>query len=204
MLYLEQTQLNKNLRKWGADHMTEQEDPLRWEKEEKKECNPRKLVSGGVTPTSLEEAHQSGLPKEIKGTKYTSERELRLDLEKYSVDDLQIILNKQGFPIWREMPGEAHRCAVGEIAGLFDEWKNGRRIRGEKEANVFLNDSFSRPKKEKRCPDFAIFGPDRVQGRRIRTVSGKFMNPHVSIQFSWTNYIAEDAFAIDDEPCRRG
>jgi hypothetical protein len=176
--------------------MTEQEDPLRWE-EEKKESSPKKPVSGGVTPTSFERAH-SGLPKEISKKKYASERDLRIDLEKLGADDLQIVLNKQGFPAWREMPGEAHRFVVGEIADLFDEWKNGRLIKGEKEANVFVNDSFSRPRKEKRCPDFAIFGPDRMQGRRIRTVRGKGVNPHVIIQFSWANDIVEEARAVDD------
>jgi hypothetical protein len=110
--------------------MTEQEDPLRWE-EEKKESSPKKPVSGGVTPTSFERAH-SGLPKEISKKKYASERDLRIDLEKLGADDLQIVLNKQGFPAWREMPGEAHRFVVGEIADLVDEWKNGRLIKGEK------------------------------------------------------------------------
>lgn len=178
--------------------MTEREDPLRWEDEKKEESSPKKPVSGGVTPTSLERRAHSGLPKEISKKKYASERELRIDLEKFGVGDLQIVLDKQGFPTWREMPGEAHRFVVGEIADLFDEWKNGRLIKGEKKANVFVNDSFSRPQKEKRCPDFAIFGPGRMQGRRIRTVSGKGVNPHVIIQFSWANDIVEDARAVDD------
>lgn len=179
--------------------MKEQEDPLKWEEEEKKESSPKKTRSGGVTQTSLEKA-QGGLPEEInKKKKYGCERELRIDLEYFGVSDLHIILNKQGFACWREMPGEAHRFAVGEIVDLFDAWKNGRLLRGEKEANVFVNDSFSHPKNEKRCPDFAIFGPSRLQRRKIRTVSGKGMNPHVIIQFSWANRIEDEALlAIDD------
>ncbi len=150
--------------------------------------------------TFLERRAHSGLPKEISKKKYANERELRIDLEKFGVDDVQIVLNKQGFPTWRDMPGEAHRFVVGTIADLFDEWKkNGRRlIKGEKEPNVFVNDSFSHPRKEKRCPDFAIFGPGRMQGRRIRTVSGNGMNPHVIIQFSWANDMVEEARVVDD------
>lgn len=177
--------------------MTEQDDPLLWE--EKKESSPKKPVEGDMTPISSLEKAQGGLPKDInKGKVYATERELRIDLENFGLDDLQIILSKEGFPIWREMPGDAHRFAVGEIADLFGAWKNGRLIKGEKEANVFVNDSFNHPKNEKRCPDFAIFGPDRMRGRRIRGVSGKPMNPHVIIQFSWTNDIVEEACAVDD------
>ena len=177
--------------------MTEQKDPLMWEEEEKKESSPVKPCSGGLTPTSLETANTSDLPKEIN-KKYASEGELLTDLEEFGLADLQIILNKQGFPILREMPGEPHRVAVREIACLFDEWKNGRLIWGEKEANVFVNNSFSQPKKAKRCPDFAIFGPSRMEGRRIRIVSGKSMNPHAIIQFSWANDAVEEALAVDD------
>lgn len=132
-----------------------------------------------TTGASQLEQAQEGLPNEIKKKGYSCERELRTDLERLGADDLQIVLNGEGFAVWREMPGEAHRSAVREIIDLFDEWKDGRLIKVEKEANVFLQDSFSRPKREMRCPDVAIFGPDRLQGRKLRKVGGKCMNPHV-------------------------
>ena len=64
--------------------------------------------------------------------------------------------------------------------------------------NVFGNDSFNRPPNEKRCPDFAIYGPDRLTGGEIRIVNEDVMNPHVIIQFSWTNSLANETCAVND------
>jgi hypothetical protein len=89
--------------------MTEQKDPLSWEDMKKEYL------------TSLDA--NAGLSKAISNKEYASERELRIDLEKFGLDDLRIVLNKQGCPIWREMPGEAHRGAVEVIMIQFDEWK---------------------------------------------------------------------------------
>ena len=87
------------------------------------------------------------------------------------------------------MVGSAHVGAVGEIIHSFDKWKNVRPVVCRTEVNVFVDDSFNRPKNVKRCPDFAIFGPDRLEGHRIRVVNGDHMNPYIIIQFSWTNNI---------------
>ena len=165
----------------------EKEESSKWE-EEKKESSPKRE----------HQKLQEGLPDKIKGKKYKNEHELIEDLEILGVRDLQIVLDKKGVAVWREMPGEQHRFAVGNIIDLFDDWKDGRAIKGEKEANVFVNDSFNVPKKHLRVADFAIFGPDRLEGRKIRKVNRKGMNPHVIIQFSWTNDIAEEALAVDD------
>jgi hypothetical protein len=216
-IYSERTQqLNKKEeRKQCDNYMAEQKqiDPLTWEEEEEeeKESSPEKTGSGGgsvsttTTTAALEKATATaGLPKEINANKkYASERELRIDLEEFGLGDLDlhIVLNKDGFPVWREMPGKEHGAEVEELADLFDEWKNGngRLIKGAQKTNVFVNDSFSNPKKEKRCPDFAIFGPDRMIGRKkIRKVNGQPMNPHVIIQFSWTNSIVYEKEAVDD------
>jgi hypothetical protein len=96
------------------------------------------------------------------------------------------------------MPGDEHNFAIGDIIECFDEWKNGRMIKCRTKVNVYVNDSFNRPPNAKRCPHFAIFGPDRLIGRGIRTVNGKPMNPHVVIQFSWSNNFAYKALAVDD------
>jgi hypothetical protein len=141
---------------------------------------------------------QEGLPEEIKGKKYGNELELIEDLERLGVRDLQILLDKNGFADWREMPGEEHQGVVRDIIVHFDKWKGGRAITGEKEANVFVNDSFNVPKKHLRLVDFAIFGPDRLDGHIIRNVNRNYMNPHVILQFSWTNDIVEEALAVDD------
>ena len=110
----------------------------------------------------VEDMARAGIPEEIKNKVYASERELRMDLENVGLDDLYIILNQDGFPIWKEMPCKVHVGAVGEIIDSFDEWKNGRPIKCRTKVNIFVNDSFNRPPNEKRCPDFAIFGPDRL------------------------------------------
>ena len=141
---------------------------------------------------------RAGIPEEIINIEYASERELRKDLENLGLDDLPIILNQDGLPIWQEMPGNAHVGAVREIIVRFEEWKNGRSIKGSKKENVFVDDSFNSPKNEKRCPDFGIFGPDRLTGNRIRIENGDFVNPHVIIQFSWSDNIAKEKCAVDD------
>ena len=145
-----------------------------------------------------DEMARAGLPEEIKNIQYASEKELQRDLEQLGLDDLPIILDQDGFPVWLEMTSEAHVGAVSKIITQFDKWKKGRLILGRSEVNVFVNDSFSTPKKMKRRPDFAIFGPDRLEDGEIRGVNWKFMNPHVIIQFSWTNDIYNEKCAVDD------
>ena len=145
-------------------------------------------------------AARAGIPIAIKNNQYGSERELRLDMEQLDVYDRQIFLNQDGIPIWREMPDDQYHYAVNEIISHFDEWNRGRSIASDKRRNVYVNDSFNWPKNEKRCSDFVIFGPDRLDGRRIRKVNGSSMNPNVIVQFSCTcnNDIKEDVCAVDD------
>ena len=54
---------------------------------------------------------------------------------------------------------------VRVILDEFGEWKQaqGATLFGEKEADVFVSQSFERNKK--RCPDFAIWGPDLLKER---------------------------------------
>ena len=144
------------------------------------------------------EMSRAGIPVEIKNKQYASERELLVDLEKFYLADLHILLNQDGFPIWREMPTDEHADVVLRIHRRFDEWKNGRPMLGRPERNVMVNQSFNTPPNARRRPDFAIFGPDRLNGLSIRKVNGKSMTPHVIIQFSWTSTLAYEKCAIDD------
>ena len=96
--------------------MPEKENCLKWGEEEKK-SSPRTTTTGeqvAVKPTE-------GLPKEIENKQYSCEHELHVDLKNLGVDDLCIVLNKQGFAVWQKIPGEAHQCAITEISDLFDE-----------------------------------------------------------------------------------
>jgi hypothetical protein len=145
-----------------------------------------------------DEMARAGLPEEIKNNQYASEKELQMDLEQLGLDDLSIILDTDGFPMWVEMAGKEHVGAVGEIIDQFDDWKNGRSIRGRAKVNVFVVDSYNTPKNMKRRPDFAIYGPDRLDKGKVRGVDGDYMNPHVIIQFSWTNDIDYKKCAVDD------
>ena len=128
-----------------------------------------------------------------------SEHKLLSDLEKFELADLHILLNKDGYPIWREMPGEEHNLVTQKIAIRCGRWKNGRSIEFRSgTVNVFLNNSFNSPKNQKRCPDFAMYGSDRLDGEEIRVLNRKSMSPHVIIQFSWTGDFDKEACAIDD------
>ena len=180
--------------------MAEQKETLSGEEEGKESSPERPSCSAVLTPTVLDsDMARAGIPEEIENKRYTSERELCMDLEKFGLDDRRhIILNKDGFAIWREMPGSEHNSAVHEIMICFDEWKNGRSIKGTTLISVYVNDSFNRPRNESRRLHFAIYGPDRLEGRRFRIVNWDFMNPHVIFLFSWTNNAAEEKCAVDD------
>ena len=121
-----------------------------------------------------------------------------MDLEQLGLDDLSIILDPDGFPMWLEMTSDAHVFAVSMIISQFDEWKKGRLILGRNEVNVLVNDSFNTPKNMLRRPDFAIYGPDRLEKGSIRVVYGDDMNPNVILQFSWKNDIDYEKCAVDD------
>ena len=163
--------------------------------EEKKEGSPRR-----VAQTRLE-VLQDSLPPELKGKVYKDEGELWKAQEEIGLDDLQIVLDSKGYAVWREMPGVFHNAAVDVIRRKFLTWSNdqGAVLDGNKEADVFVSQSFARNKK--RCPDFAIWGPDRLDesgAARPNADLKKFMNPHVIFQFSWANKIELEKLAVND------
>jgi hypothetical protein len=146
-------------------------------------------------------AFQEGLPEELQGTVFKDEGELWKVQEKIGLSDLQIILNSEGFAVLREMPETKHRIGVSLIDHEFSKWKQeqGAVLSGQRETDVFLSDSFERNKK--RCPDFAIWGPDRLtECGKIRVIANlkEQMNPHVIFQFSWGNKLEKEKLAIDD------
>jgi hypothetical protein len=163
--------------------------------EEKKDGSPRR-----VTPTNLEVLQES-LPEEIQGKVYEDEGDLWEDLEKLDLTDLHIVLDNEGYAVWREMPGPIHNAGVSAILNELRKWEReqGAVVFGRPEASVFVSESYQRNKK--RCPDFAIWGPDRLNERgsvRGNLDLGKVMNPHVIFQFSWGNIIEQEKKAIDD------
>ena len=127
--------------------------------EEKKESTPKRGGAGAVeSQTALQKA-QEGLPRDLKYPVYfNNERDLIKELEIVGISDLQVFLNDEGYAVFREMPGEQHRGSVRMMERLFLSWVGNQddihnsSMLGEKEANIFLDDSVD--KNAKRCPDF--------------------------------------------------
>ena len=186
--------------------------------EEKKESSPMRaarteleiwqegllLEKNESSPSPLNALHE-GLPKELKGIVFKDEGELWKEQEKIGLSDLDIVLNSEGYAVWREMPGEIHVRGVNVIQSEFFKWKQeqGAVFFATKEPNVFVSDSFGRDRRnKKRCPDFAIWGPDRVDQDGDDSLFdvrlGKSMNPHAIFQFSWGNGIEKEKCAVDD------
>ena len=155
-----------------------------------------------VPSDSLQEA-QKGLPKEIRYPRtFNHASDLLEALVELGLDDLQVVLDKNGHAVWRTMPGDVHRAAVRKIDDLFHAWlKNDAladaHFRAEKEANVYVNE---RGKKDaKRSPDLAIFGPSRLdEDGDIPAYSGKTANPNVIFQFGWTNDVEDEKQAVNE------
>ena len=62
--------------------------------------------------------------------------------QKIGLSDLQIVLNSEGYAVWREMPDTKHNARVDVILGEYGKWKqeqsavlSGRK----KEADVFAS-----------------------------------------------------------------
>jgi hypothetical protein len=168
------------------------EKKMGWE-EEKKEGSSRRV-------TKLEVLQES-LPEEIQGKVYKDEGYLWEELEKLNLTDLHIVLNDEGYAVWREMPGTVHNTGVNAIHMEFAKWKEeqGAVLFSRLEADVFVSKSFELNKK--RCPDFAIWGPDRLNERvgvKGNAELKKVMNPHVTFQFSWGNNLEREKLAVDD------
>jgi hypothetical protein len=180
------------------------------EEEEKKEATPQRPDKGGSYETGHLAESQFGLPECLLGKEYKDESTLLEDLEKNGVRDLHIVLNKDGYAVWKEMPGDAHNEAVASIKDCFDSWckslPDNIAVVGRTEPNVRITRSYS-PKRRgsgERQPDFAIFGPERVNNRKkakkkvVQDGQSLIVNPHVIIQFGWANQDEYEQYAIDD------
>lgn len=181
--------------------------------EEKKESTPQRPDSGGSevqtnNTCDLLESKQADLPEFLQGRKYTDESAFLDDLEKNGVSDLRVVLNEDGYAVWKEMPSDAHNNAVGMITDGLDLWRRSLphnvAVKGRTEPNVRITRSYS-PKRRgsgERQPDFAIFGPERLDKYGEPKVQGGDlnldMNPHVIIQFGWKNEDDYEEHAIDD------
>lgn len=190
--------------------------------EEKKETTPERPR----VPTSIDRTQESNdCPEELRLLQeglwqrglgeylafpktFDHESKLLKTLEKLDVDDLRVILNDKGYVVFREMESLYHKKSVELIKKAFDRWVKdenpGSKVMGEFQPNVLVAQSVS--KNHFRQPDFAIYGPDRVEldeddgeeSAEVRVVGKKAMNPHVVFQFGWKNKIAEERKALTD------
>jgi len=62
--------------------------------------NKRRPAAAAAASFVEDEMARIGLPEEIKNNQYASEKELQMDLEQLGLDDLRIILDQDGFPMW--------------------------------------------------------------------------------------------------------
>lgn len=186
--------------------------------EEKKEGTPQQhrhpsrtsgtetFGTGTKVQTNPFASEQADLPAVFWGKKYVDESSFLKDLEPYS--DLHIVLNDQGYAVWRKMPGNGHNSGVELIVESFQSWNTRTNcgVKGKQETNILVMRSYS-PKRKgsgERHPDFAIYGPDRLRGKLVcaHQVDGetgpKVESPHVAIQFGWANDDDYETYAVDD------
>ena len=163
-----------------------------------------------IGPNTPIDDNQADLPECFHGVFYAEESALLEDLEKKGLRDLHVVLNDDGYPVMREMPSDAHNDAVTLIGNRFEIWKAQQSphfscaVERMLKPNVRVIQSFN-PKRKgsgERHPHFAIFGPERLHDEFGTPKTEKDllldMNPHVIIQFRWTNEDAYQEYAIDD------
>lgn len=150
--------------------------------------------------STLEE-QQEGLPEEIKSKIYpssdalTAEDELWEDLEKHSLldSDKVIVINEDGKAIWA-MPTLFHQDALRKLVNIANE-SSGEDHPLFAQADMPL--IIDKKKGKCRNPDVSIWGEGRLVAEdggfdlRYISIDGcpgeNSMNPHVIIEFSWTN-----------------
>ena len=164
--------------------------------------------------STLEE-QQEGLPEEIKSKSYpsshllTAEDELLEDLEKHSLldSDKVIIINKDGKAIWAT-PTVFHQDALQKLLKIVNKC-SGEDHPLLAQADIPL--LIDKKKGKYRHPDVAIWGEGRLEAededgdfdRRYISINGfpgeNSMNPHVIIEFSWTNKLETEIWKLQQQ-----
>lgn len=183
--------------------------------EEKKESSPTRdglektLYDDNNEQVKAQECldNRKGIPLALRDKVFQNEGMLWEAQEKLGLSDLQIVLNSEGYAVWREMPEIEHDIGVDVIHSEFLSWNNQHhcgKLFGKQDASVFVVDSYEKFKNHKRNPDFAIWGPDRLDASKrtltikIDTNLRKKWNPHVIFQFSWGNSFVKEKRAVND------
>eukprot|EP00980_Cylindrotheca_fusiformis_P000991 scaffold269_cov125-Cylindrotheca_fusiformis.AAC.7 len=157
-------------------------------------------------PSASLEEKQKGLPEQIKQKKYDCERDLLNDRDEFGLGDCHIIRDKDGYAVWREMPGDEHNTVVMLIVKLFSVWKDEQSRTRERDLlvirawpgqNVYVSRSYSQ--NAKRLPNLGLWGPSRLKANGIvRVQDRKPMSPHVVIQVRMTTSLDSERAAMFD------
>eukprot|EP00980_Cylindrotheca_fusiformis_P028924 scaffold22678_cov200-Cylindrotheca_fusiformis.AAC.1 len=119
----------------------------------------------------------------MKQRRYKWERDLLNDMVIFGLRDYHIIRDKDGYAVWREMPGKEHNAVVRLILNLFNNWRFtlGLQVEADKGQNVLVSDS--EQGNVIRLPDVGLWGPTRLKATgTIRIQNREAMNPHVIIE----------------------
>jgi hypothetical protein len=112
-------------------------------------------------------------------------------LEKLNLTDLHIVLNDEGYAVWREMPGTEHDTAVDLMK--FAKWKENKALYFlANRTLMFLCLKASRG--TRKGPQMALdegTPPGNIELRKV-------MNPHVIFQLSWGYKLQREKLAVDD------
>ncbi|KAG7347003.1 hypothetical protein IV203_006072 [Nitzschia inconspicua] len=166
----------------------------------------------GSSPT-LEDP-QEGLPEEIMRKTYptsnlvSAEDELFEDLKEHSMEDSDkvIVINQDGKAIWA-MPSVFHQYVLQKLLQIINKCSEEEDpLLAQADIPLLVD------KKTKRCrhPDVSIWGPGRLEveedgdaGQKFISVEGMpgecAMNPHVIIEFSWTNQIENELWKLQEQ-----
>ena len=162
-------------------------------------------------PEGEEELDQESFPEEIKNKIYTpigeasAEKELNKDLEEHGLaDDYKSIgLNAQGKAYRKTTPTVFHEKAINELHHQVER-RGGSSLLAMNNFEIKLSSGVGR------FPDLAVCGEERLidseDGKRepkSDKVDGfnyeQEMNPHVILEFSWTNKLEKELVKFTDK-----
>jgi hypothetical protein len=138
----------------------------------------------------------------------SAEEELFQDLKKHCLldSDKVIVINEDGKAVW-SMPTVFHQDALQKLLNIVNKCSEEENpLLAQADIPLFVD------KKTKRCrhPDVSIWGPGRLEveedgdfNRRFISIDGfpgeNSMNPHVIIEFSWTNKIENALWKLQEQ-----
>lgn len=152
----------------------------------------------------------------LRGRQFATEEQLEQELKVLGCADIRgVHLDDQGFAFFA-MPSNFHNEATTVIVEDFYKWKQSNFFWmnnwGVASATVNVDLHAPHTPHAKRCPDVAFWGYSRcytnnnkkLKVKLVDQDTGKRMDPHVVVQFSWKNDETYEVGAINDLMNRTG